>query len=269
MKAVLSIQSAVTFGAVGNTMANLVMAACGHHLSRVDTVQLAAHPGHGFRAGGSIDDAAFTALLEGLEKLGPAMPVAALMTGYIGRPGQIKPVARFITDFIPQNPHAPVIVDPAIGDHGRLYVDDGIARGIVRWLLPLATIITPNQFELGWLAEAEITSRDDAVTAAQHLLDRHPRMQAVILTGHVDGEMISDGLITREAGTFHEKQRSGQGFSGGGDLFSAIFTASLMSGMSLDAATERASRACHAILEESRKDGSGEILLDAVMAQLP
>ena len=66
MKSVLSIQSAVTIGAVGNTMASLVMAAAGQHLCRVDTVQLAAHPGYGFRAGGSIDDQAFADILAGI-----------------------------------------------------------------------------------------------------------------------------------------------------------------------------------------------------------
>ena len=72
MKSVLSIQSAVTIGAVGNTMASLVMAAR-HHLCRVDTVQLA-HPGHGFRAGGSIDDQAFADILAGIERLNPISP---------------------------------------------------------------------------------------------------------------------------------------------------------------------------------------------------
>ena len=56
MKSILSIQSSVTLGAVGNTMAAAVMAASAHLLCRVDTIQLTAHPGHGFRAGGSISN---------------------------------------------------------------------------------------------------------------------------------------------------------------------------------------------------------------------
>lgn len=268
MKSILSIQSAVTFGAVGNTMASLVMAVSGHHLCRVDTIQLAAHPGHGFRAGGSIDDSAFTDLLGGLQKLGRTMPVAALMTGYIGSPGQIEPLAGFISDFSSRNTKIPVIIDPAIGDHGRLYVENTIAEGIARHLVPLAAVITPNQFELGWLTDHEIDNRDQAISAARQLMEKFPRLQAVLLTGLMEDDKISDSLITRDSDTFYEKQGLGRGFPGGGDLFSAIFTASLVNGKGMAESAETASHLCHAILEESRKKGSGEILLSAVRAHL-
>jgi pyridoxine kinase len=268
MKSVLSIQSAVTFGAVGNTMANLVMTACGHHLCCVDTVQLAAHPGHGFRAGGSIDDHDFIDLLAGLEKLDGVMSADALMTGYIGSKGQIEPLAQFIDNFSRKNTSIPMIIDPAIGDNGRLYVSVEIARGIATHLLPCAKIITPNQFELGWLTETAVTSRDQAFAAAQNLLARHPLLQAVIITGLIESDQISDALITEEDSMFFEKSGAGQGFPGGGDLFTAIFTANLVNGLDLVKATEQACFTCHAILEESRKRNSDEILLTAITDHL-
>ena len=263
MKSVLSIQSAVTIGAVGNTMASLVMAAAGQHLCRVDTVQLAAHPGYGFRAGGSIDDQAFADILAGIERLNPDF--AALMTGYIGSPGQIDPLAAFITRFrTARQANTPVIIDPAIGDNGRLYIDPAIAAGIRTYLLPLADIITPNQFELGWLTGIEITRRDDAVDAARQVLSMHGEMQAVVLTGLADQQQVCDAVITRDEKTFFEKPGMSRGFSGGGDLFTAILVTGLVDGIPRDAAVKRASQTCHAILNESHLAGSAEIHIEAV-----
>ena len=271
MKSVLSIQSAVTIGAVGNTMASLVMAAAGHHLCRVDTIQLAAHPGYGFRAGGSIDDQAFADMLDGIERLNPDF--AALMTGYIGSPGQIDPLAALISRFrtargeITATP-PPVIIDPAIGDNGRLYIDPAIANGISTHLLPLADIITPNQFELGWLSGSEISNRDDAVDAARKVLSLHHGMQAVVLTGLVDQQQVCDAVITRGEKEFFENPGMSRGFPGGGDLFTAILVAGLVDGMPRDAAVKRASQTCNAILNESHLAGSAEIQIAAVTGMI-
>ena len=276
MKSILSIQSAVSIGAVGNTMAALVLSARGHHISRLDTVQLAAHPGYGFRAGGSIDSADFAAILRGIERLAASIPepfFSAVVTGYIGDEGQIVPLRDFLGGFIAGNPETPVIIDPAIGDHGRLYVAPAIAEGIREALLPLAEIITPNSFELGWLTGCSVDSRGNAADAARVLLGQHKRLKAVVLTGLEENKTVSDAVITREGFRFFEKQHTGTNFPrasfpGGGDMFTAILTSALISGGDLTAAVDEASRLSHAILEESRKQGSSEILLAAVRAHL-
>ena len=104
-----------------------------------------------------------------------------------------------------------MIIDPAIGDNGRLYIDPAIAAGIRTYLLPLADIITPNQFELGWLTGIEITRRDEAVDAARQVLSMHGEMQAVVLTGLADQQQVCDAVITRDERLF-EKPRYEQRF---------------------------------------------------------
>ena len=160
--------------------------------------------------------------------------------------------------------NTPVIIDPAIGDNGRLYIDPAIAAGIRTYLLPLADIITPNQFELGWLTGIEITRRDDAVDAARQVLSMHGEMQAVVLTGLADQQQVCDAVITRDEETFFENPGMSRGFSGGGDLFTAILVTGLVDGIPRDAAVKRASQTCHAILNASHLAGSAEIQIEAV-----
>ena len=58
-------------------------------------------------------------------------------------------------------------VDPILGDAGKLYVATETAEAIRDRLLPLASIATPNLFELQWLTGASATERDEIADAAR------------------------------------------------------------------------------------------------------
>jgi len=269
MSSLLSIQSAVTHGAVGNTMAELVIGRSGHHLCRVDTVQLAAHPGHGFRAGGSLADADFHALLDGITRLGIWPDFAAVMIGYIGRPGQIAPLVAAIADLRRQNSTAPLLLDPAIGDHGRIYVDKAIADGIIAELLPEASILTPNAFELGYLTSSSISDPAAAEAAARHIILAGPRIEGLAVTGIPVAHGIADAWIDRERMVLHQKPaliRHHAGYSGAGDLFAALLVVHWLNGADWAAATAAASALAGDILQMSEQAGFGEISPDAVAA---
>lgn len=269
MKRVLSIQSAVTLGAVGNTLAQAVMATAGHQLCRVDTVQLTAHPGHGFRAGGSIDDTAFADLLDGLDRLEARFD--GMMTGYIGTGGQIAPIAAALDRFRAAQEGQLVLVDPAFGDHGRLYVDAVIAEGIRDTLIARAGLITPNAFELGWLTGTNVTSPDDAKTAAALLFDQHPQLMTVAATGIPTDGGIADGIYQRDAAMVHEKPALAdgrRGFAGGGDLFTAVTMAGVLGGLDLDQACARASRISALVFAETLRLGGDDIALAAIASVL-
>ena len=99
MKKILSIQSSVTAGFVGNAVAGPVLLALGHHPMLVNTISLAAHPGYGERAGGPPDDLLFSEHLQGLLKLHGINDITSVMSGYLGSSGQITakkepPVSR-------------------------------------------------------------------------------------------------------------------------------------------------------------------------------
>ena len=158
MKTILSIQSAVSIGAVGNTMANMVLAAMGHHIARVDTIQLAAHPGYGFVAGGSLQHQDFADLIAGLDGF-IGQTIEGVMTGYMAHADQTKAMGGLLAKIKASHPDLPVLIDPAIGDHGRLYVDETIAKGMEIHLSCHADIITPNRFELEYFSHQSMPQR--------------------------------------------------------------------------------------------------------------
>ena len=264
MKRILSIQSAVTLGAVGNTMAAAVLTVAGHQLACVDTVQLSAHPGHGFRAGGHISDEDFTSLIDGLKRLQCLTEIDAIMTGYIGSVGQIEPIASILADFSHADRQKPILVDPVFGDHGKLYVDEAIAANIKTRLIPHATLITPNVFEMSWLTGTTIANVDDATAAAKILFNENEYAGSIVVTSvpHLSG--IADVLFTDDDIFIYAKPSSGRDFPGGGDLFSALVMLTLIEGQSVVEAVARASMLTSKIFDKTIALHRDDIALEAI-----
>ena len=271
MPKILSIQSAVTMGAVGNTMANLVMPPLGHQLCRIDTIQLSAHPGHGFKAGGSLDDGDFSDLLDGLIRLQAWQNLDGVMTGYMARPAQAQSAAALIRR-IRSEKEMPILVDPAIGDHGRLYVDHAVAEAIAHHLFDVADVITPNAFELGHFTSMTITARDSAIAAARQILSAHRNLKGVAVTGLAEGESIADLWISPDEVVAFDGPRlvhQTKGLSGGGDLFAAIAMGKRMTAHhDWIKALEQASRLSRQILMASDHPNRDEINLDQILTAL-
>lgn len=256
-------------------MAQAVMSACGHGLNRVDTIQLTAHLGHGLRAGGTIADDDFKALLEGISRLDRWGDFAGVMTGYIASIGQLKATGQAIKTFRQHNPDAPILVDPVAGDDGRLYVDESLAQMMGRVLLTEAQIITPNAFELGYFSGLPIMNRNDVIKATTTLLKRYPNLEAIAVTGFSDHDSgVIDGFFTRDGGQYfsqalQKNQSKGmpqKGLPGGGDLFAAIMMAKKLDGLNWQDSTAEASRLSRLILKTTK--GETDISLGDVVAQL-
>ena len=271
MPKILSIQSAVTMGAVGNTMANLVMPPLGHQLCRIDTIQLSAHPGHGFKAGGSLDDGDFSDLLDGLIRLQAWQNLDGVMTGYMARPAQAQSTAALIRR-IRSEKEMPILVDPAIGDHGRLYVDHAVAEAIAHHLFDVADVITPNAFELGHFTNMTISDRDTTIAAARQILSAHRNLKGVAVTGLAEGESIADLWISLDDVVAFDGPRlvhQTKGLSGGGDLFAAIAMGKRMTAHhDWIKALEQASRLSRQILMASDHPNRDEINLDQILTAL-
>jgi pyridoxine kinase len=165
MGRILAISSQVVYGPVGNTAAVPAMQAMGHEVMQVPTVLLSHHPGHGQPAGQSTAPHVFEALLKGIETVGALKKLDAVMTGYFANVSQIRAAAQVIRAIKPKH----VLVDPVMGDQGALYVPRDIAVAIRDELLPLATIATPNLYELCWLMQSRMRGLEDVVRAARSL----------------------------------------------------------------------------------------------------
>jgi len=183
MEQILSIQSAVTLGFVGNSVAGPVITHLGHHPLLVDSVTLAAHPGYGLVAGDKIPDDIFSSILDALPSLGALPHIGAVLTGYLGAPSQIDPITKLITAWQAERPKGHYVLDPVLGDNGRIYVDKGLVSTMRDQLLPLASFVTPNQFELQLLSGLDVHDIASADAAALHLLDQNPHLNGVVATG--------------------------------------------------------------------------------------
>ena len=252
MKQILSIQSAVTYGSVGNSVAAPVITKLGMQPLLINTISLAAHPGYGTIAGGATDQTQFSAILEALTTLRVLPHINNVLTGYLGDARQASPIHRMIQDWQTERHDGLYVLDPVLGDEGRLYVNSAVVDQIRQKLLPLAHIVTPNQFELGLLTESKINTVHDAAKAAMTMLQENPNLQAVIATGIAKGKIgISDVKVTRQDVNTLDYAKRPHGVAGGGDLLTAILACWLTAGHDLNAAFAAASHDAHRIIEDS------------------
>lgn len=166
MTRVLILSSHVAASRVGGRVAVSAMEARGIDAVFCPTVLLGRHPGHGAPGGGDIAPEQFGSMLEGVAAQGLFAEFDAVLTGYFASAEQVEIATAAIGEIRKASPHPLIVVDPIIGDHGALYVAEAVATAIRDHLLPLANIITPNAFELGWLSGREITSAEGFIAAA-------------------------------------------------------------------------------------------------------
>jgi len=184
---VLSISSQVVWGPVGNSAAVPALQAKGHEVLALPTITLSNHPGHGAPAGFRTHAEDMARMFAALEALGALSDLDAVFTGYFASVGQVEEVARLLDRVRPRY----VLVDPVMGDHGKLYVPEEVASAIRDHLLPRATCVTPNGFELSWLSGREVTDEKRAIDAAHALL-----VPEVIATSIPCDEGLATLLVT-------------------------------------------------------------------------
>ncbi|WP_421784871.1 bifunctional hydroxymethylpyrimidine kinase/phosphomethylpyrimidine kinase [Hyphobacterium sp.] len=176
MPHVLILSSLVAGSRVGGRVSAAALEARGIDTSFCPTVLMGRHPGHGKPGGGPVPDEQFGAMLEGLAAHGLFGLFDAVLTGYFASAGQVEIAAAAIAE-IRKAPRRRgdakafserplIVIDPIIGDRGALYVDDRVANAVRDQLVPLADIITPNAFELGWLAGQPVDSPAGFLSAA-------------------------------------------------------------------------------------------------------
>jgi pyridoxine kinase len=253
---VLSIQSAVVHGHVGNNAAALPLLSLGHEFWPIDTVRFSNHPGHGRFRGTVTPPAEIAALLDGLRDLDLLGRADALLSGYLGDPGTAAVVADAARDLKRANPAARYLCDPVMGDDmgdgGRLFVKDEIPALFRDALVPLADIVTPNTFELGLLTSS-LTPDDQAsvCAAARALCARGPGLVVITgLTGRDTPEDAIDTLaVTPQRAWRVRAPRLARRFDGAGDCFAALLLGRLLNGDAVPRAVARAVSSLQPILE--------------------
>lgn len=254
---VLSIQSEVVFGHVGNSAARFALQRLGIDVLALPSVLFSNHPGHGGRRGEATPAAALDDLLTGLEERGFLDEVDAVISGYLGDPAQAAIVRRAVTAVKSRNPTALYLLDPVFGDDGGAYAKPGIAEAMARELLPLADIVTPNRFELASLTSRKIETAADAASAAR-LLGR-----PLVLATSTPAE---DGRIGTMAVSASEvflvtTPRVDAPPSGTGDLLASLFLGWRLKQADIADALSAAVAAVDHMIRAAKASGFGEMPL--------
>ncbi|KAJ7626294.1 Ribokinase-like protein [Mycena polygramma] len=151
---VLSIQSHVVFGYVGGKAAVFPLQCLGYDVDVVNTVNFSNHSGYGRLGGTKTTAAELTEIFQGLERNQLLLP-DRLLTGYIPGAEGLSTVADLVDKLKSEKPGLIYLLDPVLGDAGRLYVAPDCIP-VYRRMLPLSTVITPNWFEVETLTDVEL-----------------------------------------------------------------------------------------------------------------
>lgn len=255
---VLAISSHVVRGAVGNRAAVFALETLGHCVWSLPTVLMPWHPGHGPSTRMVFPDETFSRVVDDLIASPKLGEVKAVLTGYFGSPDQPAAVARLISALREKNPDLLYVCDPVMGDMGGLYVPETTAEAIRDHLLPLATVATPNRFELGWLSGAPLDSNDQIIEAALAL--GPPKMLVTSAFALMAGGTGNLYLSARHA-LLAEHRAVGNPPNGLGDLMGALFLSRLLSGLDEEKALQLATASVFELIARTAGRGGDELTL--------
>ncbi|CAO1614960.1 unnamed protein product [Parajaminaea phylloscopi] len=244
----LSIQSHVVSGYVGNRSATFPLQLLGWDVDVINTVQFSNHTGYGRMQGLRFDEEHVRSLFSGLE-LNGLLKQSRALSGYMPNAGVVAAVRDGVKRLKEVNPDLVYLCDPVMGDMDKgLYVDPSVLP-MYKSILPLATITTPNQFEAQLLTEQEITDIPSLVSVLRALHDQGAmhvlitsvelpaadleRIGATPRSALSDGTEVSSMILvgssrTPEDGSDHMRPwyiqfpEIPEHFRGVGDLFAAL-----------------------------------------------
>jgi pyridoxine kinase len=243
---ILSIQSEVVVGHVGNSAARFALQLLGCEAWCVPTVLLSSHAAHKGVAGEPISTALVEKLLGALEVQGHLAECDGVLSGYLGSAEQAALVAATVARAKAVRPGLLYCLDPAFGDDGRVYARPGVAEAMAEKLLPLADIITPNVFELSVLAERPVTDIADALAAAEAL-----NRPIVVVTSVPDGDRLGTLIVTGGDAWLASAPSVENPPHGVGDLIASLLFARLVAGTPAVTALDLATRTTYHVLSVS------------------
>lgn len=270
---ILSIQSSVAHGHVGNSAAVFPLQRLGHEVIAVNTVHFSNHTGYGAWRGIVMDPAVIADVIEGVAERDALRSVDAVLTGYQGSPGVADVVLDTVARIRALNPGAVYCADPVMGDVGRgMFVLPGVPQLIRERVVPVADVLTPNAFELSYLAfGGDLDSVDpDRVATVEDLLGAVDAVRALgprtVLVTSVKGSVVESDqigmLAVDESGAFLVRTPElPLSVNGAGDVTAALFLAHLADGLST--ALARVASSVYGILAATHTAGSREIALIA------
>ncbi|KAL5574382.1 hypothetical protein UlMin_023979 [Ulmus minor] len=222
---VLSIQSHTVQGYVGNKSAVFPLQLLGYDVDPINSVQFSNHTGYPTFKGQVLNGQQLWELIEGLEA-NDLLYYTHLLTGYIGSVSFLNTVLEVVNKLRSVNPKLTYVCDPVMGDEGKLYVPPELVVVYREKVVPVASMLTPNQFEAEKLTGFRIESESDGRDACNILHAAGPS-KVVITSINLDGNLLLIGSHQKENGQRPEQfkikiPKIPAYFTGTGDLVTAL-----------------------------------------------
>ena len=265
---ILSIQSKVVYGYVGNNIAELAIQLHGLDVISFPTVFLSAHTGHRPIHGKAISKEFFEELILGIEEIDVLDSTFCIITGYIGSEDILLSSSKFIQRIKKAYPEKLYICDPVMGDiNTGLYVPESVAAKLMATLIPYCDILTPNFFELEYILQRKISTIGEIeesvkansllakkiiIATGCHLEDTpEGQIETVVIEGDRVERIYSYNIDIDTVGT--------------GDLFTAIFASQLAKGRDIVAAAIIASETISSVLGYIVEKGMDEMNAECLL----
>lgn len=256
MANILSMQSHVAYGYVGNRAAVFPLQRLGHEVVVVNTVQFSNHTGYGEWTGDIMSLDHIERIFEGLDKRQVLRHLDAVLTGYLGAPELGEILIKWLKLIKQHNPHAIYCCDPVIGDVGRgVFVREGVPEFFKEIAIHAATIMTPNQFELQLLTGIEINTLQDALQACKILHQKGVKIILLTSLTRIDANPDEiEMLVSSDTGNFivaTPRLMMPMPINGSGDATTAIFLAHYLETKDLKLSLEKTAASIFALFQST------------------
>ena len=235
----LILSSYVAASRVGGGAQALALMPFGIDAAVIPSVLFGRHPGWGAPGGGAVAVQTMREMIDAVAANGLPALTDAVISGYFVDPAQVRLAGETIDRVRSAQPLVRVVVDPVLGDKGRgFFVSPEVCAAVRDELVPRADLVTPNVFELEYLAGRPLDGVADIIAGARAL--KRPALVTSAPAG--EGE-IGALYVDEQTAVLAAHRRLKTVPQGTGDLICALYTAALIEGLAPAAALERATRA--------------------------
>ena len=263
---ILSIQSSVAYGHVGNSAAVFPLQRLGVEVMPVHTVNFSNHTGYGAWRGPLIDPADVRDVVTGIEERGAFADTDAILSGYQGGEGIADVILDAVARVKAANPAALYACDPVMGNaKSGCFVAPAIPVLLRDRVVPAADIITPNQFELGFLTGTEPDTLASTLESADLARAMGPSVVLVTSVERPDREpgTIEMLAVTPEGAWLVTTPYLPLKANGSGDVTAALFTAHYVRTRNAAEALARTTSSVFDLLRTTHESGRRELELVA------
>lgn len=268
---ILSIQSSVAYGHVGNSAATFPLMRMGIEVWPVLTVHFSNHTGYGSWRGPLLSADDVREVVAGIDERGVLPGCDAVLSGYQGAEDSGLAVLDAVALVKSRNPEAVYCCDPVMGDVGRgFYVRPGIPELMRDRVMPAAQILTPNQFELEYLTGRTTRTVAEVLTAADAARAGGPETVLVTSVVHdaAAAETIDMVVVTGDGAWTVTTPLLPRTFTGAGDLTAATFLAAFLRSGDPAAALATTAEVVYGVLRVTVDSGQSELQLVAAQEEM-